>query len=242
MTQSVALVGATGGAGTTRLAVETAALVAADRGAGTEVAVLDAAYATQGLSDHLEGRLDPDVTALVTDRSDAPLSAGLADLDADVPGRVACCPAVAPFERLARAKTAEAARRFEERVAEAADAFDAVVVDTPPVAANQAVAAVHACDRVAVVAPASTRGADAVERTRDRLADVDVAVDAVVATRGRLASADASVPETEDGVSAAPTAPAGGEFAAGVADAAEAALGESVEAPTSDGLIGDDFL
>lgn len=65
MTDTAALVGAVGGAGTTRLAVEVGALLAAD---GDAVAVLDAAFATQGLGDYLDGRLDPDLTALVTDR------------------------------------------------------------------------------------------------------------------------------------------------------------------------------
>ncbi|PSQ57111.1 hypothetical protein BRD18_07905 [Halobacteriales archaeon SW_7_71_33] len=48
-----ALVGAAGGAGTTRLTVETGALLA--RG-GERVAVFDAAFDTQGMVDHVEGR------------------------------------------------------------------------------------------------------------------------------------------------------------------------------------------
>lgn len=235
MTDTAALVGAVGGAGTTRLASEVATLLA---DGGAEVAVLDANFATQGLGDYLDGRLDPDVTALVTDRADAPLAAGLTDLAADVPGRVACCPAAAPFERLARAKTADAARRFEDRVDEAAAGFDAVLVDTPPIAANQAVAAVDACDRTALVAPATSRGADGIERMRARVRDVGGAVDAVVATRGESAGADASVPETPTGVAAAPTAPAGDEFGAGVARAAAAVLDSEVEEPAGGGLFG----
>ncbi|MFB6303753.1 MAG: ParA family protein [Haloferacaceae archaeon] len=240
MTGTLALVGAVGGAGTTRLAVETASLLAAD---GRDVAVIDAAFATQGLGDYLDGRLDPDLTALVTDRADAPLDAGLTDLGADLPGRVACCPAAAPFERLARAKTADAARRFEDRVAEAAGAFDAVLVDVPPVAANQAVAAVTACDRTALVAPATARGRDGVERVRARIDDVGGTVDAVVATRGESETADASVPRLDaDDPAAAPRAPDGGEFGAGVARAAEATLGVSVDVPADEGLLGRDYL
>lgn len=106
---TAALIGATGGAGTTRTTVELATLLARD---GRSVAVLDAALATQGLSDYLSGRLDPDLTAVLAEEE--PLAAALVDLDLDgVSGRVACCPARAPFERLARAKTPEAARRFE---------------------------------------------------------------------------------------------------------------------------------
>jgi cellulose biosynthesis protein BcsQ len=182
---TAAVVGATGGAGTTRTTLEAAALLAAD---GTDVAVLDAAYATQGLGGYLDGRLEPDATALVTDRSDAPLSAGLVDLGVDLThdhtGRVVCCPVDAPFERLARAKSVEAAKRFEARIEEAAATFDHVLVDVPPIAANQAIAATTACERVAVVAPASDRGADAAGRLRERVADLGSTVDVVAMTRG----------------------------------------------------------
>lgn len=213
---TAAIVGATGGAGATRLTVETAALLASE---GDAVAVLDAAFATQGLADHVEGRIDPDATALVTDAADAPLAEGLVDLDLGVRGRVACAPARASFEQIARAKAPAAAERFAGRVAEADEAFDAVLVDVPPVAANQAVAAVDAADRVAVVAPGTTRGADAVARTRGRLQDVGTAADLVVANRGEFADADVTVPASEAG---APAATAGGAFGAGVADLAAA--------------------
>jgi len=213
---TAAIVGATGGAGATRLTVETAALLASE---GDAVAVLDAAFATQGLADHVEGRIDPDATALVTDAADAPLAEGLVDLDLGVRGRVACAPARASFEQIARAKAPAAAERFAGRVAEADEAFDAVLVDVPPVAANQAVAAVDAADRVAVVAPGTTRGADAVARTRGRLQDVGTAADLVVANRGEFADADVTVPASE---ADAPAATAGGAFGAGVADLAAA--------------------
>ena len=167
--ESAAFVGATGGAGTTRLTVELGALLAND---GRDVAVFDAAFATQGLADYLPGRIDPDLTTLLTDERDTPLSAGLVDVPLDVAGRLACCPAVAPFERLARAKSPAAAQALETRIAAAADVFDHVLVDTPPVAANQSVAAVTATTRTTLVAPATTRGRDAVQRTTDRLVDL----------------------------------------------------------------------
>ena len=69
---TLALVGATGGAGTTRTAVELAAMGARD---GDDVAVVDAAFTTQGLSEYVAGRIDPDLTALLTDDPDAALSA-----------------------------------------------------------------------------------------------------------------------------------------------------------------------
>ncbi|UPW01966.1 AAA family ATPase [Halorussus gelatinilyticus] len=199
MTRSTAaLVGATGGAGTTRLAVELGATLVRD---GREVAVLDADFATEGLARHLSGRIDPDVTTLLTE--DGTLADGLREhpATADLAGRLELCPARGPFERLARAKTADAAQRFEQLLAEAANRFDHVLVDAPPVAANQAVAAVTSAERVAVVAPASERGVDAVQRTRGRVTDVGANVDAVVATRAGpehpLRSADAAVPTSD---------------------------------------------
>lgn len=191
--RTCALVGAAGGAGTTRLTLECASLLAAD---GRDVAVLDAAYATQGLADRTLGRIDPDMTALCLD--DAPLAAGLVDLDAEGAGRLAVCPARAPFERLARAKTPAAAEAFGDRIAEAARAFDHVLVDVPPVAANQAVAAVTSVERVAVVADAA-RAADALPRATDRLADVGAPTPVAVATRTTdHPDADVAVP-TVDG-------------------------------------------
>lgn len=176
--ETLALVGAVGGAGTTRLAVEFAAALARD---GRDVAVLDAAYATQGLAQYVEGRIAPDMTALCLD--DGSLADGMVDLQLGLPGRVALCPAFAPFERLARAKTPAAARAFEDRVDEAAGWFDHVLVDTPPVAANQAVAATNAADRVALVTPATRRGLDALPRAAGRLVDVGVDDHRVVANR-----------------------------------------------------------
>lgn len=168
---TLSLVGAVGGAGTTRTTLECAAFLART---GRDVAVLDAAYATQGLADHCSGRLDTDVTGLCTDDAGTrPLAAGLVDVETDDDtGRLAVCPARAPFERLARAKSPEAAQRFASLVETAAESFDHVLVDVPPVAANQAVAAVTTTDRVALVAPDTPRGHDGLARQRDRLADV----------------------------------------------------------------------
>lgn len=239
---TAALVGATGGAGTTRLAVELGATLARD---GRDVAILDAAFATEGLARHVAGRIDADITKLVT--GDRSLSAGLREhpATADLAGRLELCPARAPFERLARAKTAEAAQRFEELVGEAAANFDHVLIDTPPVAANQAVAAVTTAEQVAVVAPATERGVDAVQRTRGRVADVGASVDAVLANRADpdhpVESADAAIPESEEtGVGAVPTSAPDPEstIAPAVANAAEVVFGAELELEFEDpGLL-----
>ncbi|KPN29635.1 ParA-like protein [Halolamina pelagica] len=207
---TAALVGATGGAGTTRTCLELASALAA---AGDDVAVFDAAYDTQGLARRLSGRLSLDATALVTDEADSPLAEGLVEytpaperaaLDTETlpdSGRIACLPARAPFERLARAKTAEAAQELARRIEEAANRFDAVLIDTPPLGSNPAVAAVTAADRAAVVTPASQRGVDAAQTLRGRLQDVGTSADAVLAVdrdgAGEFpdADADAVVPQ-----------------------------------------------
>jgi len=229
-----ALVGVTGGAGTTRLALEFGATLAAD---GRSVLVVDAAYATQGLVTACPERVEPDVTRVVTD--DRPLAAATYDREVPV-GRLALAPARAPFERLSRAKTSECARRLAGRIGEAAREFDHVLVDVPPVAANQAVAAVTAADRVALVVPDTQRGVDALPPTLDRLADVNAGVDAVVANRSdgdpQVEDADATVPTSEaTALSSAPACPGEGEFETAVAAAVAAALGADVETeqPTS---------
>ncbi|RLM56585.1 ParA family protein [Halobellus sp. Atlit-31R] len=250
-----AFVGATGGAGTTRTVVEVAAALAAD---GLDVAVVDAAFATQGLGDYVEGRIETDVTALVTDAADADLSAGLFDLGLDsdsdsgsdssfdsdskggASGRVAVCPAYAPFERLARAKRVEAAKSLEARVETAASRFDHVLLDVPPIAANQAVAAVTTADRVAVVAPATERGATAIQRTHERLADVGAEASLVISTRGGLETADVGVPAAASPDVQTPTVlEEDGRFATAIERVAAAVTGrETVTAETaSDGLL-----
>jgi len=232
--ETLALVGAVGGAGTTRLCVEFAAILARD---GRDVAVVDAAYATQGLADHVEGRIDPDVTALCTDASDDPVEAGLYDAHLDAPGRVAYCPALAPFERVARAKTPEAARRFAERVAEAGEAFEYVLLDVPPVAANQSLAAVDTADRVAVVAPDTPRGADALPRMVARLRDVDSPATVEVANRGdgtEVGRATVAVPEGPPEASAAPAALDDGAYAVGVGSAVQEVLGTELSVNPAD--------
>lgn len=222
--ETLALVGAVGGAGTTRLCVEFAAILARD---GRDVAVFDAAYATQGLADHVGGRIDPDVTALCTNAAERPVEAGLYDAHLDAPGRVAYCPAFAPFERVARAKAPEAARRFTERIEEVAEPFDHVLIDVPPVAANQSLGAVDVADRVAVVAPDTARGADALPRMVARLRDVDSPATVEVANRGdgnEIERATVAVPEGPTETAAAPAVLRNGTFTVGVGRAVQEVL------------------
>lgn len=249
---TLALVGATGGAGTTRTAVELAAIGA--RG-GRDVAVVDAAFATQGLSEYVHGRIATDLTTLVTDEAGASLSAATYPIAVGEPnadggdvafsGRADAIPARAPFERVARAKTAEAARRLERRIDEAAATYDAVVVDASPVASNEAVATVTAVDRVAAVYPATPHGRDALQRLHGRIADVGASVDATIAVRrgtdpAEMPDADVALPSTAPRVAAAPTAATGdGAFTRAVADAYARLFDTTLDAGiAADGLIG----
>jgi len=230
--RSVALVGVTGGAGTTRLTVETATALARD---GRDVAVFDAAFATQGLAHYVPGRIDTDATRLLTEPSVAPSDA-VVDLSLAVDGRVAVCPAYASFTDLAAAKSADAADRFGDVLRETAEVFDHVLVDAPPVADNPSVAAVTATDRVALVAPASRRGADALPRIRDRLRDVDASAALTVANRGTdhpIESADVT------DVTAAPAcAPDGrGAYHDAVGRVAEAAFDTALDVDLSPGGV-----
>ncbi|WP_280538177.1 ParA family protein [Halopenitus sp. POP-27] len=216
---TLALVGATGGAGTTRTAVEMAAAGAID---DRDVIVIDAAYATQGLSEYVSGRIDPDVTTLVTDgRTDTPDAAAYT-VDGDWGGRVRLVPASAPFERIARAKTVDAARGLVSVINAASETADHVIVDTPPVAANQAVAAVTETDRIAAVTPGTVHGRDALERLRGRIQDVGERVETTIATRGSLPAADVDLPTAEETATTHPTVrPTGGAYAEGIATALE---------------------
>jgi len=248
---TLALVGATGGAGTTRTAVELAALGARD---GRDVAVIDAAFTTQGLSEYVTGRIGTDCTSLITDDAGASLSAATYPIavgsepgdgggsgaveGADLSGRADAIPASAPFERIARAKTAEAAQKLERRINEAATAYDAVIVDAAPVGSNEAVGGVTAADRVDAVYPATAHGRDALQRLRGRIADIGGSVDGAIGVArdgdSRIdsnAGGDTRIvlPASDPTVASAPVAATGtGAYTQAVADAYAAAFDTSI--------------
>lgn len=239
MNDTYAFVGVTGGAGTTRLAVECAATLAR---AGDDVAVLDAAFATQGLARYVDGRLDPDLTRVCTD--EAALDDALIAVWPDAPGRAALAPTRAPFERLARAKSPEAARRLEDAIDAAAARFDHVIVDVPPVAGNQAVAAATSADRRVLVAPDTGRGADRLPLMRGRLVDLGVEPDALVVNRVRgddpsaLPEADHAVPAGDPSVTRPASLDPDETFAPAVAEATEGVFDRSLDlAFPSPGLL-----
>ena len=218
MGTTVAFVGVTGGAGTTRTSVEVGATLARE---GRSVAILDAAFGTQGLATYVDGRIDPDLTGVLTD--EAAFGDALVSAWPDLDGRAVIAPAHAPFERVARAKTPEAARQFETCIDHAAGQFDHVVVDVPPVADNQSVAAVGGVDHRVLVAPDARHGADLLPRMRGRLVDVGAESDSLAVTRvdgerpTHLPEADYAVPAGEPDAVTPTCTTADTEFAAAVA-------------------------
>jgi len=227
MTQIVAVVGACGGAGTTRLTVECGATLAR---AGRDVALVDGALATQGLRSYVDAKISPDVTALMTE--EASLGDVLYDVSVDTPGRLTAAPAKAPFERLARAQTAGAAQHFERQLAAASLSHDVVFVDTPPLSGNHAVAAVNAAEHIALVSTDTPRGRDALSMARGRLNDVGETADAIVQNQtSDTTSEGVAIPRSEvTAESEAPVCSSPDEaFAPAVAEAVEAILDVSLD-------------
>jgi MinD-like ATPase involved in chromosome partitioning or flagellar assembly len=238
---TAAVVGATGGAGTTRLTVEVGAALARD---GRRVAVFDAAFGTQGLGDYVDGSIGTDVTDMLTDPGVRARDAMVEYLTAGR-GELHLCPARAAFEGIARAKTAEAAGRFESAIRDAGVSFDHVIVDTPPIASNPAVAAVTSVERVAVVTPGSPRGADALQRTHARLADVGTDPDLIVANRAKadhpVDGADVVVPtDAADDPADAPVCDlgSGSPFENAIVEIARELFHADVETEEDAGVIG----
>ncbi|SDJ96969.1 AAA domain-containing protein [Halovenus aranensis] len=227
MTRIVAVVGTAGGVGTTRLTVECGATLAR---AGRDVALVDAAFGTQGLRSYVDADVDADVTALLTE--EASLGDVLYDIPVDTEGRLAAAPARAPFERLARAQTVGAAKLLERQLAASSLSYDVVLVDTPPLAGNHAVAAVNAAERVALVTEDTSRGRDGLALLRGRLRDIGASGDAVLRNRAtEQLSEGVGIPESEETTAAgAPvcTTP-DAEFAPAVATAVESMLDISLD-------------
>lgn len=238
MTRIVAVVGTAGGVGTTRLSVECGATLARD---GYDVAVVETAFSTQGLRSYLEGDVTADVTELLTE--EASLGDVLYDVATDLSGRLALAPVRAPFERLARAQTAGAAQRLERQLAAASLSHDVVIVDTPPIAGNHAVASVNAAEGIALVTSDTPRGRDGLALMRGRLEDLGETPDVVLRNRATgYLSEGVPIPESE--VTSAAEAPVcldpDEEFAPAVADAVETTLDISLglEFPSSGPLGG----
>ena len=235
MVGSVAFVGVAGGAGTTRTVVELGGVLAR---AGRSALVIDLDFATQGLARFVDGRIEPDATAILADPECA-LSEAVHEVPVDGDGRLGLVPAFAPFAQIAEAKTPEAGAQVGERLEAAGADYDFVLLDVPPVVANQAVGAATAAESVVAVMPPTDRGVDALQRERGRLSDVGAGIDEVLAVGE---APDAVPPDADHHVPALPgDAPASepvsldsaGPYPTAVAAVAQAVfavdLGASVE-------------
>lgn len=235
---SLALLGAAGGVGTTRLSIEAGAALALD---GDDAVVFDTALATQGLAAYLPGRIDPDFTSLLIDDRD--LGSALHEHPADLPGTLWVCPTYASFTRLAEAQTPDVAKRLATVVEAATDQADHVVLDVPPLASNLAVAAVTAADRLGVVTEPTDRGRDALSRCRGRLADIGAKPGFVVGNRvGDTEFGDADVRIAESRVESLPEQPTVIEgddgFGPGIASLVDVGLDADVDVSLAGDWLG----
>ena len=180
----VALTGAAGGAGTTRLSVEAASHLTAR---GESTVVVDVDFATQGLADYVPEQVTTDVTEALCDRT--PLTDVTASLAVDHTPRPRAVPSFAGLSRVAAAMEAGCAKYLGEQLTELADAFDHVLLDTPVPVTNPAIAAVTTADTVAVVFPRSPRGIESLHRTEGFLHDIDVAANCHISTAAPAAPA-----------------------------------------------------
>lgn len=234
---SVGFVGTVGGAGTTRSLLEIGGLLARN---GDEVLLFDLDFATQGLGHHVEGSIPVDSATLLAD-PEHDLEDAVQDWAIDGAGSLGVIPAMSPFVRIAEAKTEAAGARVTERLAEATERADWVLLDVPPVVSNQAIGAVTAADRTIAVLPPTNRGVDGLQRERGRLADVGTAFEGVLAVgAGDVPpDADAHLPPIPDGAPAhRPTTLQGrNSFLGSVAQATNTLLSTTVERPETDSAL-----
>jgi Flp pilus assembly CpaE family ATPase len=181
----VACVGATGGVGTTRTAVELARLAMAhDR----SPLLVDTAVATQGLARLLPTTPGVDLCGALSD-TDA------VDLDAiavELPSELRIVAVDAPLCSVTTALTAEAAATLTDAIAHAAETHPLVIVDVPPVATNLAIAGLISADVILLIHRLGDH--EGVRRGRELIADLDGA-DPHPVTVGTPAVAELSLPE-----------------------------------------------
>ena len=238
MGRSVAFVGTVGGIGTTRTVMDLGGLLARS---GRDVLLLDLDFATQGLGRHVEGPPGVDATALLSD-PEADLDAAIREWTVDGDGSLGVIPSLAPFVTIAKAKTEAAGARVEDRLDDATDRADWVLLDVPPVVSNQAIGAVTAAEDVLAVIPPTDRGIDALQRERGRLADIESGLDGVLAVGDGdpPPDADATIPAlpSEAPAHRPATLAVGGAYAQAVAGAVAQLLDVEVTTVAErDGLL-----
>jgi Flp pilus assembly CpaE family ATPase len=181
----VACVGATGGVGTTRTAVELARLAAAHDRAPL---LVDTAVATQGLARLLVETPPRDLCDALADPEGLALDA----IAVELPSGLVLVPIDAPLCAIAPALRAEAAGALAAAIAEAAADRPLVIIDVPPVATNLAIAGITSADVILLLHRVGDR--EAVRRGRELIADLAGPAPHPV-TVGTPAVAELSVPE-----------------------------------------------
>lgn len=193
----LALVGAAGGAGTTRLAVETAGRITAR---GETAVLVDTDFATQGLAEYVPGQFPTDIVGALCDQR--PIETVTSPLSVDHTPPPQAAPSFAGLSRVATALETDAAAHLSEELSALTDTYEHVLVDTPMPVTNPAIAAVAAADTVGVVFPRSVRGIESLHRTAGFLNDIDVAAGVQLSNACRQPSppedpADIAVPELD---------------------------------------------
>ena len=181
---TTAVVGASDGAASAQLCLALGhTLAAADR----SVLLLDVDADTQPLARYTPGAIETEFSQVLL--GDAALEEAVSPIETDG-RRLAISPFRAPFTRLARAKAPEAAQRLAPILDDATAQYNHVIVHTPPVGSNPAVAAITETSTTALVTRADERGLDALYAMQGRVEDIGTEPATTVAT-GRQAHADA---------------------------------------------------
>ncbi len=173
--RTVALVGAAGGVGTTRLTVECGATLART---GRDVAIFDSAFHTQGLRDYPHRTGTRDATALAT--GEATLEETLVICEPGLSGRLTLCPATTTMGQFQQTTSPEAADRFATTVAGAALSRDAVLIDVPPTVTPLSRAVLGIADLIVLVTTETPRGTRALSRHQQRLHELGHPPDCVL--------------------------------------------------------------
>lgn len=193
----ISLVGATGGAGTTRIAVETAGRMAAS---GDDVLLVDVDFATQGLAEYVPGGLETDLVGAICEKRS--LTEATYPLETEQTPQPQAAPSYAGLSRVATAMQPDRAEFLSDELSASGDSFDHVVIDTPTPVTNPAIAAATVADTIGVVFPPSPRGIEGLHRTDGFLHDIDAGGAIYISNEGIQTPsvedpADVSIPELE---------------------------------------------
>ncbi|QZA89392.1 AAA family ATPase [Salinarchaeum sp. IM2453] len=175
--ETAAFTGVVGGVGTTRVAIETAGVLAAQ---GHAAAVLDVNFSTQGLAGYVDAPLEADMMDALIDPSCT--KEGICTIEKPVDGKLGVIPAFGPLSKIAEASKTEHAQQLDAVIEQMPPEYDFIIIDTPPVATNPSLAGITAADDIVAITQDTQRGIDGLRRMHERLSDIDVDVDKQIIT------------------------------------------------------------